>query len=91
MQNVMQAQLDRMEALAQRAMEATAERQRDAGAAALHDRSLDAMARVAAARAAPAPVIAALGETAPVRCNTCGAALRPEARFCAACGNAQGA
>lgn len=92
MQAVMQAQLDRMESLAQRAMETTAERQRDAGAAALHDRSLDAMARVAAARAAPAPVVAALGETPPaVRCKTCSAALRPEARFCAACGNAQGA
>ena len=93
MQGVMQAQLNRMETLAQRALETAAERQREAGAAALHDRSIDAMSRVAAARAAPAPVVAAVGEAAAaaVRCKSCGAALRPEARFCAACGNSQGA
>ncbi len=95
MQAVMQAQLARMEALAERALQTTAERQRDAGAAALHERSLDAMARVAAARAAPAPVVAAVaaaGEAAQAgRCKTCAAALRPDARFCAACGSGQGA
>jgi uncharacterized OB-fold protein len=74
-------------------METAAERQRESGAAALHDRSLDAMSRVAASRAAPAPVVAAVGEAAApgIRCKSCGAALRPEARFCAACGNSQGA
>jgi hypothetical protein len=93
MQGVMQAQLDRMEALAQRAMESAEGHQRDAGAAALHDRSLDAMSRVAASRAAPAPVVATAGELAAagVRCKSCSAPLRADARFCAACGSAQGA
>lgn len=94
---VMQAQLDRMEALAQQALASAADRQREAGAAALHERSLDAMARVAAARAAPEPVVAAVsaavGPAAPAegRCTACGAALRAQARFCPACGGAQGA
>ena len=42
-QNVMSAQLDRMEAIAQRAMDSAADRNRDAGASAVVGRSLDAM------------------------------------------------
>lgn len=94
MQGVMQAQLDRMEAMAQRALESAADRQRDAGAAALYDRSMDAMSRVAASRAAPQPVVgavAAVGNEAGPRCKSCGNPLRAEARFCAACGSSQGA
>ncbi len=53
--------------------------------------SLAAMAQVAASRAAPAATVAAVSvpsvETTP--CTACGAALRPGARFCGACGGAQ--
>ncbi|MFO0572804.1 MAG: zinc ribbon domain-containing protein [Polyangia bacterium] len=105
MKDILQAQLDRMQALTERAMTTEASRQRDAGAAALYDRSLDAMSRVAASRAAPAPLVGTIGtggtggggatpsEPAPVgpRCKSCGASLRPDARFCAGCGSAQGA
>ena len=101
MKDMLQAQLDRMQALTERAMATEASRQRDAGAAALYDRSMDAMSRVAASRAAPAPVVGTIAtggaappsEPAPVgpRCKSCGAGLRPDARFCAGCGSAQGA
>lgn len=92
--DLLREQLDRMQALTERAMGTEAARQRDAGAAALYDRSLDAMSRVAASRAAPVPVVGTVtaSESASQgpRCKSCGTSLRPDARFCAGCGSAQG-
>lgn len=91
-QSVMAAQLDRMEAIAQRAMDSATDRSRDAGASAVYGRSLDAMSRVAASRAAPAPVVAGSeAAAASVPCRSCASPLRADARFCAACGSAQSA
>lgn len=96
-QGLMQAQLDRMEALAKQAMSATAEQQRSSGAAALYERSMDSMSRVAASRAEPTPVAAQVSVVPPATdgaastqsCKSCSAPLRAGARFCAACGSAQ--
>lgn len=79
MKAVLERQADRLERLA------------EGGAAnQAYARSVDAMSRVAASRAAPDAVVAAVGvpaaAPAPTPCPTCGAALRPEARFCGACG-----
>jgi len=60
---------------------------------AVYDKAMAAMAGVATSRAAPAPVVAApvvqVDATGPAvgrACASCGAALKPDARFCGACG-----
>jgi hypothetical protein len=69
---------------------------------AVYDKSMAAMAEVARSRAEAAPVVAGPGAGPVVTvastaapeaaraCKSCGAALKPEARFCGACGTAQG-
>jgi hypothetical protein len=67
---------------------------------AVYDRAMGAMAQVAASRAEAAPVVAApvisVGTVAPASpragtgpaCVACGAAMKPDAKFCGACGAA---
>jgi hypothetical protein len=62
----------------------------------IYDRAMTAMAQVAASRAEPAPIVAGsapivVGATGVVgaatrTCTHCGAAMKPDARFCGACG-----
>ncbi len=100
LKDVMQAELHRMAKLTEQTLAGAVERQRDAGAAALYGRSMDAMAQVAASRAAPAaaPVVANTVETAApasaapaTACKHCTAPVRIGARFCPTCGATQGA
>lgn len=97
MKDVMGAQLDRMERMTGQLADAATGRQRDAGAAEVYGQSMDAMSRVAASRAQPTPVVATtdvtIGATtdAMVACKQCATPLRPDARFCGACGGQQGA
>ena len=58
---------------------------------AVYDKAMGAMAEVAKSRAEPAPVVAApvvqVGQVTATRaCASCGAAMKPDARFCGACG-----
>lgn len=83
-QEVLGAQLDRMTRLAEAGARANT-------SDAMVGSTLSAMAQVAASRAAPTPTVAAVAvpvETVP--CTHCGASLRAGARFCGACGHAQG-
>jgi hypothetical protein len=88
-EEVMRRQLDRMENMTTAALDSAA--QRDRGAAGVYEKSMDAMSRVAASKAAPAPVVAAAVAGSGARCKNpdCGAALRSDATFCGACGQQQ--
>ena len=84
---VLGEQLARAQALTERVMAQTGEQRRDQGAAEIAARAVDAMSRVTAARVAPAPAFAAVAaDHATSTCAKCDAALRPDARFCGACG-----
>lgn len=100
MQSMMKDQLDRMQTLTEKVIDQSAQRAQNAASAEVYDRSIDAMSRVAASRAAPpatgapaAVVTATAGNTgaAPTGapCPQCGAPLRPGASFCGACGHKQ--
>jgi hypothetical protein len=56
----------------------------------VYDKAMGAMADVAKSRAEAAPVVAApvvqVGTATTRACASCGAALKPDARFCGACG-----
>jgi hypothetical protein len=87
---VMREQLDRMEALAKTAM-ATAAR-REGGTDQVYERSMDAMSRVAASRAAPPPAAQVITTAAPsVACKnpSCTALFPAGTAFCGSCGTAQ--
>ncbi len=79
-------ELARMQSLTERVLTLAGERQRDAGAAQVVGQALDAMGRVAAAKAAPAPVVAVPAAVETVKCAACGATGRADARFCGECG-----
>ncbi|MFO0548674.1 MAG: zinc ribbon domain-containing protein [Polyangiaceae bacterium] len=88
---LLEAQLERLERLAAVSIEASA--RRDGGAVDAYGRAMDAMSRVAASRAAPAPptpiAVAAAGPTVPCKNTECSSVLAPGARFCGACGASQ--
>ena len=88
-----QAELDRMQRLSEKVIDsATAQKQGAAGGE-IYERSMDAMSRVAASRAAAAPVVASVSAptaaTSGPPCKECGAPLRDGARFCGGCGSPQ--
>jgi hypothetical protein len=93
LKDVMQQQLDRMEHLTTAALASSS--RREGGTDQVYERSIDAMSRVAASRAAPAPVasvVAAGAGAAPrVACKNpeCNAVLPPGTPFCGACGTSQ--
>lgn len=98
-QQVMREQLDRMSQLAGRALDSTLEARGDAAAVSLYERSMDSMSRVAASRAAPAPLAAVVGaETSERRgpseeggsCRGCGAPFAEGVKYCGRCGAATG-
>lgn len=90
LKDVMQKQLDRMENLTTAAL-ASASR-REGGTEQVYERSIDAMSKVAASRAAPAPVASVIAAPAArVACKNpqCDAVLPPGTPFCGSCGAAQ--
>ncbi len=90
LQSVMKDQLDRMEKLATTAV-ATAAR-RESGTDQVYERSMDAMSRVAASRAAPpagAQVITTAAPSVPCKNAGCTAVFPAGTVFCGSCGTAQ--
>jgi hypothetical protein len=86
MRAVLEKQADRIEGLADRALDASAATRKESTEA--YGSTMDAMSRVAASRAASPPVVAAVGVPAPATkaCPSCGASVRADAQFCGSCG-----
>ena len=90
LQDVMQKQLDRMEHLTTTALASSS--RREGGTDQVYERSIDAMSRVAASRAAPAPAASVIAAAAPrVACKNpqCNAVLPAGTPFCGSCGASQ--
>jgi hypothetical protein len=90
LQGVMKEQLDRMEQLATAAMSTAA--RREGGTDQVYERSMDAMSRVAASRAAPATaaqVITTAAPSVPCKNPACSAVFPAGTAFCGSCGTAQ--
>lgn len=90
LKDVMAQQLDRMEHLTTAAL-ASASR-REGGTDHVYEKSMDAMSRVAASRAAPTPGASVITTAAPgIACKNsgCAAVLPPGTPFCGTCGASQ--
>lgn len=87
LQGVMQQQLERMEHLTTAAL-ASASR-REGGAEQVYERSIDAMSKVAASRAAPAASVVTAAPRVACKNPQCDALLAPGTPFCGSCGAAQ--